>query len=332
MTPGNVDKETAERIARWFARRQSGEQTPEEAREFADWLEESEVHREAFKEFEHALAVVDAAAPEMLAQQFEQELEEAYALSQQRKAFPIWSAIAASIVLAVGVTIALFIMNPKSAPAQQFATAIGERRDVMLEDGSSARLNTNSLVEVSYTRDLRKVNMKRGEAYFQVRRDPNRPFVVRTQLGEIKVTGTSFNVRSLESQFEVTVLSGSVLVTRAGETDPYSLREGDRLQMRKGGDVRIAAFDRETVLAWLQGKAIYKNQPLGEVVRDLNRYYLKPIVLSDEAAASAPVTGEFDIYDQTAAIEALAVAFDLEARAEPERIVLGPTMAANRDQ
>lgn len=328
MTKAIYGDKIADNIARWIARRQAGELNPEEIRQFDDWLAESKERRETYLEYQNSLALVDAAADEILAREFEREIEEEFAASHKHRRSLVWPAIAASIILAVAVSVVFFNLNLSPKNAQQFATAVGERRDVVLDDGSSARMNTDSLVEVAYTRNRRNVNLKHGEAYFEVRHDTSRPFIVDAPGGEIKVTGTSFNVRIQNSNMEVSTISGTVLVTPDGKTTPVTLKAGDRLKILKDGVVQASRFDRNSALAWLHGKAVYKNAPLRDVVADLNRYFSKPIVLSDELPNELPVTGEFNIYDQSAVVDALTVAFDLDAHVTPQSILLSPAHAS----
>lgn len=324
MTAERKDHEETGQIARWLARHQSGGSTSAEMREFNEWLAQSDARGKIYEEFQSALAVADEAGNNLLGEQFERELEAEYESSLTRRSGRFWPAVAASVVLVISVSAAFYGVFMKAAEPQQFATAIGERRNVVLGDGSSARLNTDSVVAVSYTSGARNVELKRGEAFFEVRRNPDRPFVVRTKYADITVTGTAFDVQSFDSYMSLSVISGSVKVATPGLADTHQLGAGDNLRILASGEIEFGDFDEAVALSWLFGVARYRNRPLREVVADLNRYYPTAIALSDSAMGDLPVTGDFDLDDQATAVRALSVAFGLEAIAEADEITLRP--------
>lgn len=322
MIAEGMHNDDASRIARWLSRQQSGETSSAEKREFDDWLAQGDRRRRIYVEMQSALAIVDEAEDDLLAQQFARELEAEYELSQARKPRRLWPAVAASVALAIGATVASYGVFKMDNGLQQFSTAIGERRDIVLEDGSSARLNTNSVVAISYTKDERQVELREGEAFFEVRRNPDRPFVVRTRYADITVTGTAFDVQSFESHVNLSVLSGSVKVNLADLAGAQTLGAGDNLRISANGVVELGRFEETTALSWLLGVARYQDKPLQEVVADLNRYFPTPITISDAEIGELPVTGEFDLNDQSTAVKALSVAFGLEAVEGADAIVL----------
>lgn len=328
MIAERKDNDDTSQIARWLSRQQSGESTSAEMRQFNEWLAQSDARRRIYEEFESALAVADEAGNDLLAGQFARELEAEYESSLARRAGRFWPAIAASVVLVIGASVAFYGVFMRADGSQQFATEVGERRGVVLEDGSSARLNTNSAVTVSYTSGERHVELKNGEAFFEVRRDPDRPFVVRTRYADITVTGTAFDVQSFDSYVNLSVISGSVTVDAQGFAGAHALGAGDNFRIFANGAVEFGRFDEAVALSWLLGVARYQDTPLREVVADLNRYFPKPITVSDAAIGELPVTGEFDLSDQATAVKALSVAFDLVAVAGVDAIALRPAAPA----
>ena len=84
----------------------------------------------------------------------------------------------------------------------------------------------------------------------------------------------------------------------------------------------LERYDPALVLAWRGGKARFREEPLEEVLISLNRYFKTPIELGDDGLANLPVTGEFDIRDRDTAVKALTLAFNLESRTEPSRVIL----------
>lgn len=317
--------QAATEAARWIARRQSGELTREGRREFFEWLGASDENRAAYAQFESTLESFDEAGEELLADELERELTEEFNRGEEIRRRPRRApvhrlAIAASVGMLIAGAAIIAPIYP-AGEGQAYATAVGEQINVALEDGSIATLNTNSKIDVRYSSGKRKVEFRQGEALFEVARDAQRPFVVKTPLATIKVTGTTFDVRSTPHETMILVVSGSVSVTPKGE-EAAILSGGEQLRVDISGAGKIARIDPARALSWRTGKAQYQDQPLGNVLNDLNRYFKTPIALSDASLAGMPVTGEFDLKDQETAVAALAAAFDLRVRRDADRIVL----------
>ena len=155
---------------------------------------------------------------------------------------------------------------PASTLPAQLATARGERRRVDLEDGSVLTLNTGTQAD---TRSERRVTLlPGGEIMLEVSPDASHPFIVDTEIGRVRVTGTRFNVRHDGGQMAVAVESGSVEVIAGPwwNGQRVKLPAGYGVRMAGGGEtVRIQPVDVATLTAWRQGKAVFNDTPLAEV-------------------------------------------------------------------
>lgn len=318
-----VDPDDA--AARWIALRQSGEMSADRWQEYSAWLGQSEKNRNAIAQYESMLSSVDAAGDSELAEEFERQLHEEFenhvAAKQHRTSMP-WRAIAASVALAILASGSLYVAQPYLQKPVVYASHIGEQVSVALDDGSTATLNTNSALAVKFSGGKRGVEIRKGEALFDVARDASRPFVVATSLGKIQVTGTVFNVRALAGETVVHVVSGHVTVLPK-DGGSVSLTAGQGVRLNSDG-VSMTTFDPDEALAWREHKARYRDEPLGEVIADLNRYFVTPIVLENPSLEALPVTGEFDLTDQKTAVVALTTAFDLASRESAEQILITP--------
>lgn len=123
-------------------------------------------------------------------------------------------------VLAVALGLGLFsgLDHPATYNAE-FRTALGERRQVALPDGSLMDLNSRSVVAVHYVKGQRGIELKQGEAMFSVEHDTSRPFVVDAGAGQVTVTGTRFDVRRDDDQTRVVVEAGTVKVQGRSSDD-----------------------------------------------------------------------------------------------------------------
>lgn len=310
--------------AYWAMRRRSGTMTPPEEQALEAWSRASDENRRALAALEGALAAVEADGGALLAEEFERQLNEAAdgGASRRAGALRIAASLAAVTLLSAATLLAVRTFAPPSPPLIAHETEIGEAATVALADGSAAHLNTASKIAVQFSRTERAVDLVAGEAFFEVEKDQQRPFVVRTANAAITVTGTAFDVLSSENRSSVHVVTGVVDVTpRFGPSS--TLLAGDMIEIGEDGRASpVMRFDPSLVLAWRGGKARFRDEPLGDVVKSLNRYFSTPIVLDGEALSQLPVTGEFDIRDRDTAVRALALIFGLEARDEPARTVL----------
>lgn len=309
-----------EAAAEWRARFASGVVSDVDRAAFKRWLSNSE-NRSVYESLGAALEAAEEIEFDLLEEAFALELGEAAedARVAQRRRFAFAASIAA--VALAGVASFAFLA-PQKPPAIAFATEIGERRTVKLPDGSVVELNTNTELRVSQSGRLRDATLVRGEAVFNVERDPDRPFRVAAGSAEITVTGTVFGVSALGDGSSVYVVSGAVDVAgkiSGGET----LLAGDSIIVDKNGvSAQPRKFDPRDLLAWRHGKTRFSDAPLDEVLSDLNRYFEKPVVAGEPGLAQLPVSGEFDIRDQATALRAVALVHQLDVEEQADQFVL----------
>lgn len=178
-------------------------------------------------------------------------------------------------------------------PAEdEYRTGMGELRVVMLSDGTHMTLNTSTELGVDLTKTHRTVKVRRGDALFEVAKDPGRPFTVHALEASVIATGTEFMVRATpvtkgsDGQLDVTLIEGQVIVqgTRPPEAGTLPARvvmlPGERLRLRRaqGRDSSsepVVRVDRPRVgylLAWKRGELWFDDVTLGEAVAEMNRY------------------------------------------------------------
>jgi transmembrane sensor len=229
--------------------------------------------------------------------------------------------------LAAAATIAL-VVTPFGAfetATQTFATAKGEHRSVKLADGSAIDMNAGSRLSVRLGAHDRRIVLPEGEAVFDVAADKMRPFLIDAGDRTVRVVGTRFDVRRRSGMLSVTVERGVVEVQpsegAAGRT--FRLHPGQRLDHAEGAaSVQVSAADPQQVSSWKSGRLIYRDQPLGDVVADLNQQFARPILLDDPALAQTRVSGVLVLDDQAAVIRRLALLAPIKALPSPNGIVL----------
>ena len=338
--PPKVTPEIAAEAAVWIARLHGPSRTRQMEQEFRAWQESSPAHRVAFERCTDAWQDIPriglAAAYEGLAAS--ERAASARAGAGLREAARRWiTASAVAGAVAAGVVFALQWHDQNA-----YRTNVGEQRLVVLEDGSRMLLNTDTRLHVDFASSQRTVEVRSGEAFFEVAKDARRPFVVRIAGSEVVAVGTAFSVRYAPSahaagELAVTLVEGQAKVRAAGKArdvlapeQPVWMKPGDRLLLdRPPGQAAsrvVARLDRpnvERVLAWKRDEAVFEDTSLADAVAEMNRYNRTPIVLLDGLeSAGLRVSGLYHTGDSTGFANAVAALHGLDVHEEGGRLEL----------
>jgi len=304
IDPSRLD-DPRDAAAYWFARLQSGEAGEAERAACETWRRADPAHE---RQYRRVAQLWDAAAgipAEQLRRLGHGRTGRPARADRRRFAWGLSVACGAAAVLAA-VDPAGWLRPPDYEA--DFATAIGERREFALPDGSTLLLNTATEARVRFYPDRRSVALLRGEALFSVRRTLSSPFVVDMPAGSVRVTGTQFNIRTDDRRFSVTVTEGSVEVESGGWWRRRSARlsAGTGATAWRDGELRTdPAADVATATAWREGKIVFRATPLAQAVEEINRYLPDPVLLAGAGGERLRVSGIFDAADPAALLQAL---------------------------
>jgi len=262
--------------------------------------------------------------------------------SQRRARF----GIAAGIVLAIGAT--LVYLAPWSGPddshLQRHFTRTGEQKTIELDDGSAVTLNTATQLVVDYGEHGRRILLERGEAFFDVAEDAQRPFTVELGVRSVTAIGTVFNVRRDPQRYEVAVLEGAVSlhaltedasaaalpVSPHGEAAVVDAPEQRRVDAGWLAEFHVSrneltAYRPESMdryLGWRNGMLRFDREPLYRVVQELNRYTRKKILIEDAAVMELSVYASVSVKELDSALDALEQLLAIEITEHYDRIVI----------
>jgi transmembrane sensor len=246
--------------------------------------------------------------------------ESAPAAAQSRRKFyrrPQTWAAGLLLVMLCGVA-GYRMLTPPS-----YQTQIGALQAIPLSDGSRVTLNTNTAVRVTVSATERRVALQQGEAYFEVAKDPGRPFIVEAGGKRIVAVGTQFSVRREARDVQVIVTEGAVRVD-AGEKGGTLLRAGAMARAR-GEDVRVQikpVAEAEQALSWRSGYLVFDRTPLAEAVAEFNRYNTRRILIGDATLGSIPVGGNFRVANVEAFIRLIERELAVVSEERGEQIIL----------
>ena len=208
--------------------------------------------------------------------------------SQQANTTWWWNSwgLASVFALIAAVLLAGFAHYQSVRPVfeKTLATVARQRLESTLPEGSKLALNFDSHAKVIFYRNQREVSLFRGEAFFDIAHDEERPFLVLAKDATIRVLGTRFNVQVTPEDVRVSVLGGRVEISKKDHSSqPLILTAGDAAQLS-------ARFTRFTVApadvgAWRAGQVIFRDRPLAEILKEVGRYRAEPIVLATDKLA-----------------------------------------------
>jgi transmembrane sensor len=392
----------SEDAARWFLRLEEASASPDTFVTWQRWLSAAPENKESFDEIVDVVTILDRAdlasslpsAAEMAADAYTGSVPVSDFLTRRRptgeeketvaSARPdaYWSPLrqgarrkslvtklryaAAAGLIAVAVAGALLssvALRPWRQGHFAYSTAPGERKEFTLRDGSRVTLDADSALNVDFTPGGRSLNLARGEAFFQVAKDPARPFVVSASGTQVRAIGTKFDVRIADRRMVVAVVEGAVQMTSpaatpspshsgapgiethltgfgSGDAQPPDGRDGPPVdpsietatRITAGqavayaddkGVERLSNSDSSSLAtAWLGGRRQYRNEPLKDVLADVDRYTGKHFEVANTATGKLQFTGTLDLNNSDAWLKALSIALPVTITRKPNGVLL----------
>lgn len=296
----------------WLARRDSDSWSPDHEAAFQQWIDQSALHRVAFLRLENAWeealrlqALRAGARSEQVPRPGTWDLSPEFAaevaageIHEPRR----WRlAQVACAIVAVAVAGAWWAWWPAG---QSYETAIGGIESVPMADGSKVILNTDTEIRIRMTEQERRIDLKRGEAFFEVAKDPSRPFVVRAGHRRVVAVGTKFLVRwddtNNAGDIRVVVNEGAVRVTsdKDGGVENISaspLTANTVARLTPSGVLMQTTSPAQVAeqLSWMKGVLVFRDITLKEAAAEFNRYNTRKIVIADESVAALRIGGNF---------------------------------------
>ena len=338
--------------AAWLARRDREEWNNSDQAELHAWLSASTAHRVAFIRLQAAwqqagrlraraagMAKNGALPPgdrpwTLLPAKSETPLSRhqnldagAMARDTQRPRIRIPRLLGASVAAACLAAAVVVLWMAWSHQGTSYRTAIGGIAAISMKDGSTVTLNTNSDIRVALNETERRVDLERGEAFFEVAKDPNRPFIVRIGDQRVIAVGTKFSVRREPNHVRVIVTEGRLRVEHSEPHQPadVALISAGAVAVAGAAGVLVqdkSLSDAEERLSWRQGIVVFRESLLSDAVAEFNRYNTRQIYIEDPALGSMRIGGHFRTHNAEGFVRLLAEAFPIRVEDDESRIVL----------
>lgn len=302
-----------EEAAAWYAKLSAGRVGNEELARFFDWRSQT-LNDAAYSRIEGMTTATRAYADDPRLQAL---ADEAVSRPRERGGVSrrfITFGVGAGAAMAALLTTTFVFVHPGE---QVYKTALGERRAISLDDGSSVELNTQSQVRVRYSKARRDLVLDKGQALFTVAHDKGRPFVVTAGDTAVLATGTRFEVYRKADAVDVTLAEGKVEVSKPKtKAAPILLAAGQKLEVTPRATAPAKAVDIAAATGWTNGRLIFRDIPLASAVAEVNRYSRRRVVLAPDAPSTERVNGVFDAGDTEAFVEGVTMLLGLRATSE----------------
>lgn len=311
-----------QQAALWIARQDGQDWDAGDNADFDNWIGQSTAHRVAYLRLRAGWEKLDSLSSPPIAEVQRRPWNKA-----------VWSAAlaaAAAVLFVIGIP----LMRSAEPAMLTYATKVGGRSTISLDDGSSIELNTNSRLRATVDDRQRTAWLDQGEAFFSIAPDKAKPFVVYSGGRQITVVGTRFAVRKDDAQLSVAVLEGRVRVGAADGTGAATvLTAGDTAVVQQASIlVQTEAPERvEEALAWRNDQLRFNDVPLRDAVEEFNRYNHRQIRIADEDTAALRIGGSFRATDIDAFTRLLENVFGLEVVSAGDTIEISGGKAAQRE-
>jgi transmembrane sensor len=298
----------------WVERQDAGPLSESERAEFEAWLSQSMSHRVAYWRADAAWAsadrikILDSTSPET------------------RTALP--AIVRAAAVFVLFATLAAGAALYSRAPTERnYATPVGGHEIVSFSDGTRIELNTDTVMRARMTTRERTIWLDHGEAYFQVKHNSERPFVVMVAGHRITDLGTKFLVTADAGKLQVALVQGRARIDTA---DKWMQQH---TAMLTPGDVVLATTDsmsrtRENTnelanaLSWRRGLLVFHRTPLAQAAYQINRYNREKVLIADAALNDLPISGTLSANDPDQFARVLENIFGLKTQKKGGEIVI----------
>lgn len=291
--------------AAWLARLRADDRTRDDEARFRQWLAADPVNAERFEYVSTIWDDIDALRDVPRIQPAPQRI------SRRRM---LTGSLAVFAVGGIGLQWSL-------ATAGVYTTERGEQRRLTLDDGSRLLLNTDTSLKVRFDDEQRRIELRRGQALFEVSTDP-RPFCVTAGAHDLIVGRGRFDMRREADHLSVLAIHGAATLEEqaAVANAVVHIGEGERIRIDATRHVEHDRPEMNDLLAWQSGQAAFRGEPLARVVTEMNRYTERELVLMDERAAALRISGMYRVGDNGAFARSLARLLPIRID-ETERVI-----------
>lgn len=221
--------------------------------------------------------------------------------------------IAALLILALVISLFANNLLKNNSTHEMLSAGYGQKdKSLVLADGSEVHINSSSQISYPsiFEEKYRRVKLN-GEAFFDVARDENKPFIIEAGNFEVKVLGTSFNVRQVGDEVEVFVETGKVQLYNPNKLTESVIIEPGYVGKISANNVAKVKNTNDNITSWRTKTLKFKETQLNQVISDLENTYDKSIVFDSENINNYKLTSVYNNQDFEVVIQSICISFNL---------------------
>lgn len=301
-----------EHAAQWFLRLHARDLSVAERFAYLQWLKASPVHIGETLQICKLYSILYPMKKQLFFTN-EDDISNVIDLSREDRAAPpsrtrsSWHIRALVAVLAIGVVLLAGSVARRTWFAPAIETQASEWRSLALSDGSLVSVGPHTQLRNQFGERQRLLKLARGEALFEVAKDPSRPFVVDAELAVVRATGTRFAVSRRDLEVIVTVEEGAVLVSRdRAQSNSVAVASGEQTIVGATWPPVVERVNAPRALAWSNRNLIFENDTIATAAEEFNRRNRVQLVV-DPALGSQRVLGQFHADDPASFAQSIAM-------------------------
>jgi len=320
--------------ADWWVRLRAPDASADTMDQWLAWAQEDIRHLETFErvnELASRLESLDTLSRQSLIKAFARQP------APRRPWLLLAAAASVAIVMLSGAMYLAWSNREGGAHTQVYNSAIAQNRNITLPDGTQVALGAASTMTTQFSQGQRRVDLKSGEAFFQVVHDHRRPFVVRAGDVSVRDIGTAFDVRRTGERVAIAVTQGRVEVTdvnqEPGETKSGTLEvtAGQLVSYDPGtSSMTVGSITPGQATAWRDDRLEFIDEPLSVVIANLNRYSTRPLHIADGDLGKLSYTGSIRTDAIDSWLDALPQVFPLRVSNEGDQVILSDAERPSR--
>jgi len=306
LTQGTIE----EQARAWLVYLYSNSVDENAKQQFIQWLKVSTQHAKAYKTVELAWRDIPLANNATLPQNKVTWIKQ---FAQKHIKTITGLAVAASLILSV---LSYQYGFYQTTEINTYTTNINQIQSIELPDGSQVILSAKSHISSEFSAQTRHISLHSGLVYFDVKPDKRIPFEVTVGDNKVTVVGTEFEIRKGSQEVSVSVTEGSVQLSNTEtNTNLDTLLPGQRaITAHNGQLVSVSNFEPKQAGHWQQGRLVYVDEKLINIIEDTNRYRTVPIMIANDELKKMRFTISFATDDSSQLLSALTTLQNVDIR------------------
>ncbi|MEQ1766562.1 MAG: FecR family protein [Methylotenera sp.] len=324
MTENTIPKSIIEKAVEWHLQLHSASASAADFANFSAWQHQNPAHALAYQRIESMWGKFGDIEPNAAKASIESALKSGKSIkkiAQHGKGITLG-------FLALVSSYSALQTQPAQVWLAENKTAIGVQRSIVLADGSTLMLNTNTALDIDFSGHQRLIKLYQGEVLITVAKDKSRPLIITTEQGTAQALGTKFNVKTDAEATQVAVVESKVEACTKPSLFSFNqktcitLHPNQSTTMRSKHIDSARNVDAESISGWSTGTLAIDNQALDQVLVELQRYSSVQIQFNQAEISQMRVSGVLPLHNIEQSLHLLADKLPIQIRKPQNNVMI----------